>query len=49
MHGSSHEVMVLSSVGSLILQALIRVKQRVVRWAGNVFASACTPFCVNLS
>ena len=41
MHGSSHEGMVLSSLRSLILRALIRVKQRVVGWASSVFASAC--------
>ena len=31
----------LCGVQSLMLPALIRVKQRVVGWASSVFASAC--------
>ena len=41
MHGSSHEGMVLSAVWSLMLLALIRIKQWVVGWASSVFANAC--------
>ena len=33
--------MVLSGVRSLMLPALIRVKQHVVGWASSVFASVC--------
>ena len=36
MHGSSHEGMVLSGVRSLMLLALIRVKQRFVGWTRYV-------------
>ncbi len=44
MHGSSHEGMLLS-VRSLMLPALIRVKQWVVGWASSsVFASVVSVF-----
>ena len=41
MHESTHKDMVLSGVQSLMLLALIRVKQRVVKWVNSVFASVC--------
>ena len=42
MHESSHEGMVLLGVQSLMVSALIRVKQRTVGWASSVFTNACT-------
>ena len=41
MHVSSHEDMVLLGLRSLKPPSFIRVRQRVVRRASNVFASAC--------
>ena len=39
----------LSSVWSLMLPVLIRVKQQVVGWASNVFTSRILLYCVGLS
>ena len=41
MHGNSHEGMALSSLWSLMLPMLIKVKQQNVGWASSVFVNVC--------
>jgi hypothetical protein len=48
VHGSSYEGMVLSSLQSLLILMLIRVKQGIVEWASSVFTNACICFIVSV-
>ena len=41
MHGSNHEGRVFSGIRSLVLRALTSVKDLVVGWASDVYASGC--------